>query len=100
MVLLIWLPYACSSQLDRRNDLSVGRIGAVLRREPFALQKAVLFRATALRFRMVVWGAIAVLLPTGPLLLHQRGIPIAAPSEWPMTLSVSWDLRRLFFSSP
>ncbi|HKQ33660.1 MAG TPA: hypothetical protein VJT11_00005 [Nitrospiraceae bacterium] len=64
----------------------------VLRREPFASQKSVLFLATAHRFRMMVWTAIVVLLFTGPLLLHLRGIPIANPSEWPMILAVKLGL--------
>jgi uncharacterized membrane protein len=59
----------------------------VLRCEPFASQKAVLFRAIARRFRSVVWSAITILLFTGPLLLHQRGIPITDPSTWPTVLS-------------
>lgn len=58
----------------------------VLRREPFASQRAVLIRSTALRFRAVVWSAITVLLMTGPLLLHERGIPITDPSRWPRIL--------------
>ena len=64
----------------------------VLRREPFASQKSVLIRTTALRFRVVVWGAIATLLLTGPLLLHERGIPIMNPTGWPMVLSVKLGL--------
>lgn len=64
----------------------------VLKREPFASQKALLFRTTARRFRVVVWGAIAVLLVTGPLLLHQRGILIADPSGWPPVLAVKLGL--------
>ena len=64
----------------------------VLKRESFASQRALLFRTTARRFRAVVWGAIAVLLFTGPLLLHQRGIPIADPSEWPMVLATKLGL--------
>jgi copper resistance protein D len=55
----------------------------VLRRQPFASQRAVLIRTTALRFRAVVWSAITVLLMTGPVLLHERGIPITDPSRWP-----------------
>lgn len=58
----------------------------VLRRESFASQRAVLIRTTALRFRAVVWSAITVLLMTGPLLLHERGIPITDPSRWPRIL--------------
>ncbi|HKP00652.1 MAG TPA: DUF4149 domain-containing protein [Nitrospiraceae bacterium] len=58
----------------------------VLRHEPFASQRAVLIRTTALRFRAVVWSAITVLLVTGPPLLHERGIPITDPSRWPRIL--------------
>ena len=64
----------------------------ILKREPFASQKALLFLAMARQFRVVVWGMIAVLLFTGPLLLHQRGIPIADPSRWPTTLAVKLGL--------
>ena len=64
----------------------------VLRREPFASQRAVLIRTTALRFRAVVWGAITVLLITGPLLLHERGIPITDPSGWPGVLATKLGL--------
>ena len=39
-----------------------------------------------------VWGAIAVLLFTGTLLLHQRGLPIADPLGWPMVLGVKLGL--------
>mgnify|MGYP001589941138 CR=1 FL=1 len=64
----------------------------VLKREPFAAQRPLLFRTVARRFRLVVWGAIAVLLLTGPLLLHQRGIAISDPSNWPMVLTVKLGL--------
>ena len=64
----------------------------VLKREPFAAQRPLLFRAVARRFRIVVWGAIAVLLLSGPLLLHRRGIPISDPASWPMVLTVKLGL--------
>lgn len=64
----------------------------LLRREPFASQKAVLFRTVARRFRSVVWGAIAVLLFTGPLLLYQRGFSISDPFGWPPVLTVKLGL--------
>ncbi|NOT24073.1 MAG: hypothetical protein HOP22_15310 [Nitrospiraceae bacterium] len=67
----------------------------VLKSEPFASQKALLFRTTARRFRAVAWGSIAVLLFTGPLLLNQRGIPITAPSEWPKILATKLGLVAL-----
>jgi uncharacterized membrane protein len=64
----------------------------VLKREPFASQKAVLFRAIAGRFRAVVWGAVTILLFTGPLSLHQRGIPITDSSAWPTVLATKLGL--------
>ena len=64
----------------------------VLRHEPFASQRAVLIRTTALRFRAVVWSAITVLLVTGPPLLHERGIPITDPSRWPGILTAKLGL--------
>ena len=86
MVLLVWLHVlAAVSWIGGTIFLSVVLV-PVLRREPFASQRALLFRTIARRFRAVVWGAIAVLLFTGPPLLHQRGISIADPSGWPMTL--------------
>lgn len=91
-VLLVWLHLlAAISWIGGTIFLSVVLV-PVLKHEPFASQKALLFRTIAMRFRVVVWGAIAVLLLTGPLLLHQRGIPIADPSGWPMVLVVKLGL--------
>ena len=85
-VLLVWLHLlAAISWIGGIIFLSVVLV-PVLKSEPFASQKALLFRTIAMRFRAVVWGAIAVLLFTGPLLLQQRKIPIADPSGWPMVL--------------
>ena len=92
MVLLVWLHVlAAVSWIGGTIFLSVVLV-PVLRREPFASQRALLFRTIARRFRAVVWGAIAVLLFTGPPLLHQRGISIADPSGWPTVLSVKLGL--------
>jgi putative copper resistance protein D len=90
--LLIWLHLvAAVSWIGGMVFLSVVLV-PILKREPFASQKTLLFLAMARRFRVVVWGVIAVLLFTGPLLLHQRGIPIADPSRWPTTLAVKLGL--------
>jgi uncharacterized membrane protein len=92
MVVMVWLHVlAAVSWIGGSIFLSVVLV-PVLRREQFASQKALLFRTTALRFRVVVWGAIATLLLTGPMLLHQRGIPIADPAGWPMVLSIKLGL--------
>ena len=91
-VLLVWLHLlAAISWIGGTIFLSFVLV-SVLKREPFASQRALLFRSTARRFRAVVWGAIAVLLFTGPLLLHQREISIADPSGWLMVLAVKLEL--------
>jgi copper resistance protein D len=51
-----------------------------------------LFRSAALRFRLVVWGSMAVLLATGPLLLSQRHIAFTNPAAWPEVLVVKLGL--------
>ena len=91
-VLLVWLHLlAAVSWIGGTIFLSVVLV-PVLRREQFASQKALLFRTIAMRFRMVVWGSIAMLLLTGPLLLHEQGISIMNPSGWPTVLSVKLGL--------
>jgi copper resistance protein D len=90
--LLIWLHLvAAISWIGGMIFLSVVLV-PILKREPFASQKTLLFLAMARRFRVVVWGVIAVLVCTGPLLLHQRGIPIADPSRWPTILAAKLGL--------
>jgi putative copper resistance protein D len=91
-VLLVWLHMlAAVSWIGGTIFLSVVLM-PVLKRELFVSQRAMLFRTIARRFRVVIWGAIAILLLTGPPLLHQRGIPIMNPSGWPMILGVKLGL--------
>jgi len=54
-----------------------------------------LFRSAALRFRPIVWVAIAVLLTTGPLLLSQRGIQLSSPASWSGIVTVKLTLVGL-----
>ena len=92
MVLLVWLHLlAAVAWIGGMLFLSVVLV-PVLKREPFVSQKALLFRTIAWRFRAMVWCAIAILLFTGPLLLHQRGILITDPSEWPKVLATKLGL--------
>lgn len=51
-----------------------------------------LFRSAALRFRLVVWSAIAVLLLTGPLLVLSHGWPLFEPARWPSLLGIKLSL--------
>ncbi|MBX9657683.1 MAG: DUF4149 domain-containing protein [Nitrospiraceae bacterium] len=51
-----------------------------------------LFRTTARRFRLVVWGAVAVLLLTGPMLVLPHGWPLFELARWPSVLGVKLAL--------
>jgi len=51
-----------------------------------------LFRATARRFRLIVWGAAAVLLLTGPMLVLSHGWPLFEPARWPSHLGLKLSL--------
>jgi uncharacterized membrane protein len=54
-----------------------------------------LFRSAALRFRPIVWVAIAVLLATGPILLSLRGIQVTSPTSWTGIVTVKLMLVAL-----
>lgn len=54
-----------------------------------------LFRSAALRFRPIVWVAVAVLLATGPMLLSLRGISVTSPASWPGIVTVKLTLVAL-----
>lgn len=54
-----------------------------------------LFRSAALRFRPVVWVAMAILLMTGPMLLSHRGLSVTAPASWPRIVTVKLTLVGL-----
>lgn len=70
----------------------------IVKREPFAAQRGALIRAAALRFRVVVWGAIAVLLTTGPLLVLGRGWLFGEPGGWPSVLTVKLILVAILLA--
>jgi len=54
-----------------------------------------LFRASARRFRLVVWGAVAILLLTGPLLVLSHGWSLFEPTRWPSVLGLKLSLVAL-----
>ncbi|TKB68490.1 MAG: hypothetical protein E8D52_05615 [Nitrospira sp.] len=54
-----------------------------------------LFRSAALRFRPVVWIAMAILLITGPMLLSHRGLSVMAPASWPGIVTMKLTLVAL-----
>ncbi len=57
--------------------------------------QAELFRAMARRFRLIVWGAIGVLLITGPLLVTRHGWGLFEPGQWPSALRIKVSLVAL-----
>lgn len=64
----------------------------VLKQAPYSTPCRPLFKAVALRFRAVVWGAILVLLITGSLLLGQRLETPWPPAAWPGIVRVKLAL--------
>ncbi|MCA1957653.1 MAG: hypothetical protein LDL14_03875 [Nitrospira sp.] len=54
-----------------------------------------LFRSAALRFRAVVWTAIALLLTTGPVLLARRGMMLTSPASWSTVATIKIGLVLL-----
>ncbi len=63
-------------------------LAPVFRRAGFSGEHRVLFKELALRFRVVVWAAIAVLVVTGPILLTWQVKTIGPHGEWPVILTV------------
>lgn len=87
-VVLVWLHLlAAVAWIGGMVFLSLVLV-PILKREPFAAQRGALIRAAALRFRLVVWSAIGVLLTTGPLLALSRGWSLSEPAGWPAVLTV------------
>ncbi|HSE59583.1 MAG TPA: DUF4149 domain-containing protein [Nitrospiraceae bacterium] len=69
----------------------------VIRRPPLAQQRAVLFPIVARRFRLVAWGAMLLLLATGPILASARGISLINPTTWPSIFAIKLTLVGLLF---
>lgn len=88
MLLLIWVHVlAAVTWVGGMVFLSLVLM-PVLKQEPMAAQRGVLFRTIGARFRLIVWISVAVLAVTGPLLLSQRGGPLLEPAGWPLVLKV------------
>lgn len=92
MVLLVWLHMlAAVSWIGGMIFLSLVMVPLVRSGKP-APEFMASFRSAARRFRVVVWGAIALLLGTGPVLLHQRGLSFFDPTGWPHVLRIKLGL--------
>jgi uncharacterized membrane protein len=70
----------------------------VLRQGGRFVQHAALFKTVALRFRAVVWGAIAVLVGSGLVLATNRAIPLTEPGLWPSVFAVKIATVSLLLS--
>lgn len=98
MIVLVWLHLlAAVAWIGGMVFLSFVLV-PILKREPFAAQRGALIRAAALRFRLVVWVAIAVLLTTGPLLVMSRGWSPGEPGGWPAVLIVKLILIAILLT--
>jgi putative copper export protein len=73
-------------------------LAPLVRSRQAAPEFTALFRSAALRFRIVVWLAMGVLLTTGPLLLSQRGMEVTNPSTWSRVVHVKVGLVALLLS--
>jgi uncharacterized membrane protein len=98
MIVLVWLHLlAAVVWIGGMVFLSLVLV-PILKREPFAAQRGALIRTAALRFRLVVWSAIAVLLMTGPLLVISRGWSLGEPDGWPAVLIVKLILIAILLT--
>lgn len=70
----------------------------VFKRDGFAGDRRVLFQVLAVRFRLVVWPSIILLLVTGPILLTFRNESLFEPWAWPVLLKVKLGLVALLLS--
>ena len=92
MVLLVWLHVrAAVSWIGGMIFLSLV-LAPLVGSHKAESEFMALFRSAARRFRFAVWGAIAVRLSTGPVLLQQRGLSLLNPAEWSHVL---WTKRGL-----
>lgn len=70
-------------------------LAPLIRKQKTAPESMALFRTAARRFRVVVWLSMGMLLSTGPMLLHARGIHVMEPMQWPSILRVKIGLVSL-----
>jgi uncharacterized membrane protein len=83
MVGLVWLHLlAAVVWIGGMTFLSLVLV-PVLKRDGRVGEHAALFKTVALRFRSLVWGAMAILVASGPVLAANRAIPLAEPGRWP-----------------
>jgi len=98
MIVLVWLHIlAAVAWIGGMLFLSLILV-PVFKREGFAGERRVLFQTLAVRFRMVVWVSITVLVTTGSLLLTARVGSLAEPGSWPLVLKLKLVLVVLLIA--
>lgn len=96
MFLLVWLHVlAAVSWIGGTIFLSLV-LAPLVRGRKAAPECMALFRSAAQRFRSVAWSAIVLLLTTGPLLLHLRGLSLLDSTEWPPVLRIKLGMVGAF----
>ena len=73
-------------------------LAPLVRNRKAAPEFMALFRSAALRFRVIAWAAVGILLLTGPMLLSQRGISLGQPSSWPSIVQLKLSLVGLLLA--
>jgi len=92
MIVLVWLHLvAAVAWIGGMLFLSLALVPG-LKEEAFAAVRGALIRSVAMRFRLVVWSAVVVLLVTGPLLLTQKVASPWDPSAWSTILKIKLAL--------
>lgn len=92
MLLLVWIHLvAAVLWIGGMLFLSLTLV-PLFKQAPFSTQCRPFFKAVALRFRRLVWGAIALLLTTGSLLLGHRLETPWPPAAWPGIVHVKLAL--------
>lgn len=96
-VFLVWLHLlAAVVWIGGMAFLSLALV-PVLQHRGFSGANRELFQAVAVRFRVVVWLSVTVLLGTGPVLLARHGHSLAVPSAWPGVLLFKLTLVGALF---
>ena len=67
-------------------------LAPLIKKVSVASESMALFWRAAVRFRLVVWTAVALLLTSGPMLLYERGLNVFEPGQWPQVLRIKLGL--------
>ncbi|HET6674722.1 MAG TPA: hypothetical protein VFG71_05250 [Nitrospiraceae bacterium] len=74
-------------------------VAPLFRRAGLSGERLQLFRDVALRFRILVWAAMGLLITTGVVLVAQRDLPLGAPTSWPAPLQIKLTLVVLLLAA-